>query len=77
MKNAVLWDIETSSHLTANTMHLCYVNDEIFTAVSMKNAVFWGVMPWVPFNNRRFVGIYHLRQQSERNQRARNNVRSC
>jgi hypothetical protein len=48
MKNAVLWVIKPSSYLSENITPLlqspsgkCDVRFEVFTAVNMKNAVFW------------------------------------
>jgi hypothetical protein len=49
MKNVVFWDINPSSYLTGDTLVLryraqageCYIRFEVFTAVIMKNAVFW------------------------------------
>jgi hypothetical protein len=44
MKNVAFWDINPSSYITADILHLryraCYVRFEVFTAVSMKNAAF-------------------------------------
>jgi hypothetical protein len=34
-----------------------YIRFEVFTAVTMKDGVFWDVMPCGSFKNRRFVGI--------------------
>jgi hypothetical protein len=42
-----------------------YVRFEVFMAVTMKNAVFWDVMPCGCCKNRRFGGTYH---QGEENQ---------
>jgi hypothetical protein len=33
-----------------------YVRFKVFTAVTMKNGIFWDVTPCVPCNNRRFGG---------------------
>jgi hypothetical protein len=43
---------------------------EFFTAVTMKNAVFWNVMPCGSCKNRRFGGTYHLNHQGNKNRRA-------
>jgi hypothetical protein len=48
------------------------VRFEVFTAVAMKNAVFWDVTPCGPCKNRRFAGTYLLHIQGEKNRRARN-----
>jgi hypothetical protein len=47
---------------------------EVFTAVTMKNYVFWDVTPCDSCKNRRFGGTYGLNPQGEKNRRARNNV---
>jgi hypothetical protein len=45
MKNAVFWDITSQFIFAANTLRLRYraqpVRLEVFTAVAMKDAVFW------------------------------------
>jgi hypothetical protein len=51
---------------------LLFVRFEVFTAVIMKNAVFWDVAPCRYFVNRRFGGTYHLHLQGIRNPRAMN-----
>jgi hypothetical protein len=48
------------------------VRFEVFTAVTMKNAVFWDVAPCRYFVNRRFGGTYCLHFQCIRNSRAMN-----
>jgi hypothetical protein len=45
---------------------------EVFTAVTMKNSVFWDVAPCRYFVNRRFGGMYRLHLQGIRNPRAIN-----
>jgi hypothetical protein len=37
-----------------------YVGSEVFTAVTMKNAVFWDVTPCGSYKNGRFGGTYRL-----------------
>jgi hypothetical protein len=44
--------------------------------VTMKNAIFWDVMPCGCCKNRCSGGTYRLHHQGDKNQRARNNVRS-
>jgi hypothetical protein len=44
-----------------------YVRFEVSTAVTMKNAVFWGVTQFGDCKNKRFVGKYRLRHQVEKN----------
>jgi hypothetical protein len=39
-----------------------YVRFEVFMAVTMKNAVFWDIMPCGSCKNQRFGGTYHLHQ---------------
>jgi hypothetical protein len=39
---------------------------EVFTAVTMKNAVFWDVLPCIPCVNRHFGGIYYLHLQGRK-----------
>jgi hypothetical protein len=53
-----------------------FVRYEVFTAVTMRNAVFWDVTPCGSFTDRRFGGTYRLHCQGGTNQRARNNVSS-
>jgi hypothetical protein len=48
------------------------VRFEVFTAVTMKNAVFWDVTSCGSCKNRRFEGTYRLHYQCEKKQRARN-----
>jgi hypothetical protein len=50
MKNVVSWDIKPSSYLTGNTLFLrCRaqpvnaIRFEVFTAVTVKNVVFWDI----------------------------------
>jgi hypothetical protein len=40
-----------------------YVRFEVFTALTMKNAVFWDVAPYSSCVNRCFGGTYHLHLQ--------------
>jgi hypothetical protein len=48
----------------------------VFTAVIMKNAVFWELTTCGYCKNRRFGGMHSLYLQGEQNQRARNNISS-
>jgi hypothetical protein len=45
---------------------LNYVSFEVFTAVTMKNAVFWDVAPCIFCVNRRFGGTYRLHLQGRK-----------
>jgi hypothetical protein len=44
------------------------VRFEVFTAVTMDNAVFWDIKPCDSCQNRRFEGTYRLHHQREKNQ---------
>jgi hypothetical protein len=65
MKNGVFWDIKTEfvlhrRHITSplqSPASKCYVRLEVFTAVTMKNVVFWDVTPCDSCKNRRYGGI--------------------
>jgi hypothetical protein len=52
------------------------VRFEIFTAVTMKTAVFWDVTPCDSYKNGRLGGMFRANHQGEENRRARNNVGS-
>jgi hypothetical protein len=63
MKNAVVWDIKTQCvpqrrHYVsaAESNRLMLLRFEVFTAVAMKNDVFWDVRPYGSCKNRRFGG---------------------
>jgi hypothetical protein len=43
-----------------------YLRFEVYTAVTMKNAVFWDVTPCDSCKNRRFGGAYGLRHQDDK-----------
>jgi hypothetical protein len=68
IKNAVFWYIETQfvPHKKHNASPLqspvgsCYVNFEVFTAVTAKNAVFWDVTRCDSCKKRRFGGNHRL-----------------
>jgi hypothetical protein len=53
MKNAVFWDVETQlllhrRHITSplqSPASYYYVRFEVFTAVTMKNGIFWDIKP--------------------------------
>jgi hypothetical protein len=49
---------------------------EVFTGVTMKNAIFLDVAPCESSQNRRFEGTYHLHFQGGKNERATNSVNS-
>jgi hypothetical protein len=53
-----------------------YERFKVFTAVTMKNAIFWDVTPRGSCKNRRFGETYRLRHQDDKNQLARNSVSS-
>jgi hypothetical protein len=52
------------------------VRFEVFTAVTMKNAVLWDVTPCDSCKNRRFRGTKRLHLQVDKNRLTRYNV-SC
>jgi hypothetical protein len=52
------------------------VRFEVFTAVTMKNGVFWDVTPRGFCENRRFGGTYCLHPEGEKYRRARDSVSS-
>jgi hypothetical protein len=56
-----------------NSIHI-YVRFEVSTAVTMKNDIFFGVMPCVSCDNRCFGGTCRLHHQGEKDQRASNKV---
>jgi hypothetical protein len=82
MKNVVFWDIKTQfvlhrRHITSplqSPASQCYVRFEVFTAVTMKNGVFWDVTPRASCKNRRFGGTWRLHHQGDKNRRSRKNV---
>jgi hypothetical protein len=47
--------------------HLQNVRFEVFTAVTMKNGVFWVVTPRGSCKNRRFGGTWRLLHQGDKN----------
>jgi hypothetical protein len=57
-------------------LNIICVRSEVFTAVTVKNAVFWDIAPCGSCKNGRFGGMHRLHHQSNKNQRARNNVHS-
>jgi hypothetical protein len=58
----------------ANTS--AFVGSEVSTAVTMKNAVFLGVMPCGSCKKGRFGGSYRPHHQDDKNRRATNSVSS-
>jgi hypothetical protein len=53
------------SFINANIFQ--FVRFEVFTAVAMKNDVFWDVTPCGSCKNRRFGGTWHLLHQGDKN----------
>jgi hypothetical protein len=51
-----------------------FVRFEVFTAVTMKNGVFWDVTSCGSCKNRRFGGTQRLHLQGHKNRRTGNNV---
>jgi hypothetical protein len=70
-KNVVFWDIKTQfvphrKHIPSPLQRpddKYYVRFLLFTAVTMKNAVFWDVAPCGSCKNRRFGGTWRLLHQ--------------
>jgi hypothetical protein len=54
--------------------HGILVSFEAFTVVTMKNAVFWDLMPCGSCKNLHFGGMYRLHHQGDKNRRAMNSV---
>jgi hypothetical protein len=50
------------------------VRFEIFTALTMKNAIFWDIKPCGSCKKRRFGGTQRLRHQVDKNRWTRKNV---
>jgi hypothetical protein len=50
---------------------------KIFTAVTMKNAVFWDVAPCRSYVNQRFGGIYCLHLQGRKIRKRGTSVNAC
>jgi hypothetical protein len=42
---------------------LCIVRLEVLTAVVMKVTIFWDIVPYTPYINRRLGGMYHFHLQ--------------
>jgi hypothetical protein len=57
-----------------NKQRKYYVRFEVFTAVTMKNAVFWDVTPCRSCVSRRFRGTYHLHLQDRKIRKRGTNV---
>jgi hypothetical protein len=62
--------------LTSAQSGVSFVRFEVFTAVTMKNGVFWVVTPCGSCKNRRFRGTWRLLHQGDKNRLTRNNT-SC
>jgi hypothetical protein len=60
--------------LKRSTYKITVARFEVFTAVTMKNALFWEVKARGSHKNRRFGGTYRLHHQGEKNRRTRNYV---
>jgi hypothetical protein len=70
-KNPVLTSQETHYFSATESSQLMLVRFEVFTAVTMENAVFWDVTQCGSCKNRRFGGTHHLHHQGDENRRAR------
>jgi hypothetical protein len=67
-------DLHSPSIYFTSVYHTSYAGFEVFTAVIMKNAVFWYITPYGPCENWYFGGTCHLHHQGQKNQQDRNNV---
>jgi hypothetical protein len=81
MGNYVLQvNLENTEHILIPNLSVeikfCYVRFEVFTAVTMKNGVFWVVSPCGSCKNRRLGGTWRLLHQGDKNRWTRNNT-SC
>jgi hypothetical protein len=85
MRNAVFWDIKNLVRTSQETLIFCYtaqpvnkyyVRIEVFSAVTMENAVLWDVKQSGSCMNRRVTGTYRLHHQGDKNRRAKNSVSS-
>jgi hypothetical protein len=61
---------------STNFNSIYFVRFEVSAAVTMKNGIFWDVMPYGSCKNRRFGGTWRLLHQSDMNRWTRNNT-SC
>jgi hypothetical protein len=59
------WD-RISSNMTLISITTTLVRFEVFTGVTMKNAVFWDMAPCSSCVNRRFGGTYRLHLQGRK-----------
>jgi hypothetical protein len=64
--------LKINHSLTSCWIRRYLVRFEVFTAMTMKNTVFWDVAPCRYFVNRRFGGTYRLHLQGRSNPRAMN-----
>jgi hypothetical protein len=60
----------------SNSVQKSHVRFDVFTTVTMKNAIFWDVTPYGSCKNQHFGGTYCLHHQGDRNWWVRNNVSS-
>jgi hypothetical protein len=62
----------SANHLEGQCMKsLLFERFEVFTAVTIKKAIFWDVMPCGSCKNRHFRGTYRLHHQVGKNQKTR------
>jgi hypothetical protein len=59
------------------SMKLKYVKFEVFTSMTMKNAISWDLKPRGSFKNRLFGGTYLLHHHGNKNGRTRDVTRNC
>jgi hypothetical protein len=75
-KNVVFRDIKSQfvplrRHIKSPLQHpasKCYVRFEVFTAVTVKNAVSWDMTSCGSCKNRRFGGTWRVHHQGDKNQ---------
>jgi hypothetical protein len=61
-------DAANLQHLVASAMNTdCYVRFDVFSAVTMKNGVFWNITLCGSCKNRRFGGTSRLLHQGDKN----------
>jgi hypothetical protein len=58
---------EILDDICVTNMDVYCVRFEVFTAVTMKNVVFWDVTPCGSCKNRRFGGTWRLLHQGDKN----------
>jgi hypothetical protein len=73
LKDHSVWSLNRDN-TGKNKVYGFYVRFEVFTAVTLKNVVFWYVVSYGSCKNPRFGGTYRLHHQGEKNRWTRRNV---